>query len=69
MTGTSRLSARIMEAVGDVVAGVEPLRTSVGIAIFPDDGVIVSDLLDAADQRLLVSKRVRPGARADRRAA
>ena len=69
MTGTSRLSARIIEAVGDVVAGVDPLRTSVGIAIFPDDGVIVADLLEAADQRLLASKRVRPGTRAERRAA
>ena len=58
-----------MQAVGEVVAGVEPLRTGVGIAVFPDDGITVSALLDAADQRLLGAKRGRQGTRTDRRAA
>lgn len=68
-TGTHRLTMRIKQAVGDVVAGVEPLGTSLGIAVFPDDGGIVLDLLNAADQRLLATKRVRQRTREYRRAA
>jgi diguanylate cyclase (GGDEF)-like protein len=67
--GTHRLSLRIVQAVGDVTAGVETIQTSVGVAIFPDDGITASALLQTADQRLLGAKRVRQRDRVRRRAA
>jgi diguanylate cyclase (GGDEF)-like protein len=69
LPGTSRLVARIERAVGDVTAGVESLRASSGVALFPDDGVSPTALLHAADQRLLSAKRQRQRGRARRRAA
>jgi diguanylate cyclase (GGDEF)-like protein len=68
-SGTQRLSVRIVQAVGAVTAGVESVRTSIGVAVFPDDGVTAEALLQAADQQLLRSKRERQRGRADRRAA
>ena len=67
--GTPRLAARILQAVGDVTAGVETLHASLGIAIFPGDGTTAAALLHAADQRLLGSKRGGKHARGRRRAA
>jgi diguanylate cyclase (GGDEF)-like protein len=67
--GTYQLSARIALAVGDVAAGFEAIGASVGIAVFPDDGVAAAALLQAADQRLLSGKRERRRGRDHRRAA
>lgn len=67
--GMHRLAMRIAQAVGDVTAGVESIRASLGIAVFPGDGVTAPALLYAADQRLLSAKRERQRGRAHRRAA
>ncbi|HWF25288.1 MAG TPA: hypothetical protein VG275_07575 [Solirubrobacteraceae bacterium] len=67
--GTQTLALRICQAVGDVTAGLDAVRASVGIAIFPDDGVTATTLLDVADQRLLAAKRGRQHPRGRRRAA
>jgi diguanylate cyclase (GGDEF)-like protein len=67
--GTHRLAARILQAVGDVTAGVETIHASLGIAIFPEDGTTAAALLHAADQRLLGAKRGRKPARGRKRAA
>ncbi len=67
--GTDRLAARIAQAVGDVTVGVETVRASLGIAVFPDDGISATALLLAADQRLLSAKRGPRRNRAHRSAA
>jgi diguanylate cyclase (GGDEF)-like protein len=67
--GKQGLSARVLEAVGGVTAGVENVQASLGIAIFPDDGSTAAALLHAADQRLLGAKRGRGQGGGRRRAA
>ncbi|HUO69389.1 MAG TPA: GGDEF domain-containing protein [Solirubrobacteraceae bacterium] len=67
--GARQLAARIAQAVGEVTAGVEALRASGGIALYPDDGVAADALLHEADQRLLKTKRERRRGRSHRRAA
>jgi diguanylate cyclase (GGDEF)-like protein len=67
--GTRPLATRIARAVGDATAGVEALRASIGIAIFPADGRTASHLLATADQRLLGAKRDRGRGRPRQRAA
>jgi diguanylate cyclase (GGDEF)-like protein len=57
--GVSALAARIARAVAQASAGVEAVRGSVGIALFPQDGRSVDELLRAADQRLFAAKRAR----------
>ena len=57
--GVSALAARITRAVSQASAGVETVRASVGIALFPQDGRSVDELLRAADQRLFAAKRAR----------
>ena len=69
LAGTERLVARIGRAVSAVTVGVETLRASYGVALFPDDGSSAASLLHAADQRLLDAKRERHRRRATRRAA
>jgi diguanylate cyclase (GGDEF)-like protein len=66
---TLPLAKRITEAVTDATAGVETLRASIGIAVFPGDGESAPDLLHAADERLLAAKRDRNARRGRRRAA
>ena len=66
--GTGQLAARITRAVGGATSGVETVRASLGIAVFPEDGRTATTLLQAADDRLLEAKRERH-ARARRRAA
>lgn len=66
---TVPLARRIAETVADASAGIETLRASVGIAVFPDDGVDAPALLHAADERLLSAKRSRQRTPARRRAA
>ena len=69
LPGAQRLEARIARAVGDVTAGVEALRASSGVALFPGDGVSPTSLLHAADQGLLSAKRDLQRGRTRRRAA
>jgi diguanylate cyclase (GGDEF)-like protein len=54
---TLPLAKRITAAVTDATTGVEALRASIGIAVFPDDGLSAQELLHAADERLLNAKR------------
>jgi diguanylate cyclase (GGDEF)-like protein len=63
------LARRIADIVATASAGVEALRASVGIAVFPEDGTDPRGLFHAADHRLLNVKRQRPAARTRRRAA
>lgn len=66
---TLPLARRIAETVAGASAGIESLHASVGIAVFPDDGLDTSTLLRAADERLLRAKRGRGTVQARRRAA
>lgn len=69
-SGTDRLASRITQAVDGVTVGLETVRASLGVALFPFDGSAASELLDAADQRLLEAKRrLGSGRRAQRRSA
>jgi diguanylate cyclase (GGDEF)-like protein len=68
-TSTIPLATRIARAVSDATAGVETLRASIGIAVFPDDGVTAPELLEEADRRLLGAKRNRQRGRPRQRAA
>jgi diguanylate cyclase (GGDEF)-like protein len=67
--GVGPLSARVSRAVRDVSAGLESVAGSVGVAIYPADGITVADLMHSADERLLEAKRARPGRRGQRRVA
>jgi diguanylate cyclase (GGDEF)-like protein len=66
---TLPLARRIADTVADATAGIETLSASVGVAVFPDDGVSATALLQAADGRLLAAKRERHRGRVRRRAA
>jgi diguanylate cyclase (GGDEF)-like protein len=68
LAGTQQLAERVLAAVATVTAGIEALGASAGIAAFPGDGTQAMFLLEAADQRLLESKRSRSRGRR-RRAA
>jgi diguanylate cyclase (GGDEF)-like protein len=67
--GTHPLARRIAETVAEATTGIETLSASVGMAIFPEDGVSAGALLQAADERLLAAKRSRRSARSRKRAA
>jgi diguanylate cyclase (GGDEF)-like protein len=67
--GTARLEERIAQALREVTVGIENVSASLGIAVFPDDGVTAAALLMAADQRLLSVKREPQRGRTRRRAA
>jgi diguanylate cyclase (GGDEF)-like protein len=67
--GSHRLAARIQQAVGEVTAGIERIEASVGIAVYPTDGVTAPALMQEADRRPLSVKRERRRGRAERRAA
>jgi GGDEF domain-containing protein len=47
----------VIGAVAQASRRHEALRTSVGIAVFPDDGSTIELLLNTADERLLSAKR------------
>jgi diguanylate cyclase (GGDEF)-like protein len=66
--GVPRLNNRIARAVATATAGVESLRASSGVAVFPHDGRTAAELLHVADLRLLDAKRER-GSRPRRRVA
>jgi diguanylate cyclase (GGDEF)-like protein len=61
--GAGPLANKVTQAVSDVSVGLETVAGSVGVAIFPGDGVSVADLMHVADQRLLEAKRRRPARR------
>jgi diguanylate cyclase (GGDEF)-like protein len=67
--GADPLAGRVTKAVSDVSVGLEVVAGSVGVAIFPDDGVTVADLMRIADERLREAKRRRPAGASRRRAA
>ncbi len=67
--GAGPLADRVTTAVRDVSVGLESVAGSVGVAIFPVDGVTVADLMHVADERLLEAKRRRPAGSGRRRAA
>jgi diguanylate cyclase (GGDEF)-like protein len=68
--GSARLAAKVDQAVRDVSVGLEAVAGSVGVAIFPGDGVTPADLMHVADERLLEVKRRRyAGDQAPRRRA
>ncbi len=50
--------------VGAVSVGTVGLRASLGVAVFPADGRTVSELLEVADERLMITKRDRSARRA-----
>jgi diguanylate cyclase (GGDEF)-like protein len=50
------LAEKVKQAVGYVAAGHRSLTTSVGIAVFPDDGSGIKELLRVADDRLVAAK-------------
>ena len=61
------LADKIIGAVADASPGNHALRTSVGLAVFPEDGATIELLLRTADERLLAAKRRlhgEPGTRA-----
>jgi diguanylate cyclase (GGDEF)-like protein len=66
---TLPLAQRIADTVADATTGIETLSASVGVAVFPGDGLTASALLRAADERLLAAKRERHRGRIRRRAA
>ncbi len=57
-TGNPRpLAEKIVSAVAAASGGHQELRTSVGLAVFPEDGTTIELLLSTADERLLSAKR------------
>ena len=68
--GALALVRRIDGAVASVTVGMQSLRASVGVAVFPEDGASTHALLNAADQQLIRAKRAaRPGRVSGRLAA
>jgi diguanylate cyclase (GGDEF)-like protein len=57
--GTLPLARRIDDAVMSATSGVDGVRASLGVAVFPHDGTGVDELIAAADHRLLAAKRAR----------
>jgi diguanylate cyclase (GGDEF)-like protein len=62
------LAEKIVAAVAHASRGHEQLRTSIGSAVFPDDGSTIELLLRTADDRLMSAKRRLHGT-SERRAA
>jgi diguanylate cyclase (GGDEF)-like protein len=58
-SGIPQLTRRVTAAVADAAIGLQMLRASVGVAVFPDDGVKPDELLRIADERMLSTKRQR----------
>lgn len=67
--GTRALAHRVTRAVSRASAGVDALEATIGIALFPEDGRTVGQLMHVADQRLIAAKRAARAQRSSRRAA
>jgi diguanylate cyclase (GGDEF)-like protein len=58
VTGNPRpLAEKISGAVAGASRGHEELHTSIGVAVFPDDGNTIELLLRTADERMMSAKR------------
>jgi diguanylate cyclase (GGDEF)-like protein len=66
--GGEQLAERVRSAVRRVTTGLDALSASVGVAVYPDDGSSVREVLDAADAAQIEAKRASQTRRA-RRAA
>jgi diguanylate cyclase (GGDEF)-like protein len=67
--GATMLARRIEEALGAIEAADHaPVRASIGVAIFPQDGATPDDLLEAADLGVRATKERRRAAEAATRA-
>jgi diguanylate cyclase (GGDEF)-like protein len=66
MDGATMLATRIEEALASIEAGktAEPVRASIGVAMFPQDGATPDDLLESADLDLRKTKERRRAAAA-----
>jgi diguanylate cyclase (GGDEF)-like protein len=53
------LADKIVDAVSGTTTRYEALATSVGVAVFPEDGTSIEKLLRVADDRLMAAKRRR----------
>jgi diguanylate cyclase (GGDEF)-like protein len=62
------LTEKLTDAVAHAASGIQGLQTSVGLSVFPDDGIAIESLISAADNRLLAAKRSR-SSQPQRRAA
>jgi diguanylate cyclase (GGDEF)-like protein len=62
--GATRLAGRVARAIEEATTGVETVRASLGVAVFPHDGRSIPALLHEADERLLAAKRGRRERRA-----
>ena len=51
------LADKIISAVAEASGGNQELHSSVGLAVFPEDGATVDLLMRTADERLLAAKR------------
>ncbi|MDX6715244.1 MAG: hypothetical protein QOH30_1802, partial [Baekduia sp.] len=61
--GATMLARRIEEALGAIEAADHvPVRASIGVAIFPQDGATPEDLLEAADLGVRATKERRRAA-------
>jgi diguanylate cyclase (GGDEF)-like protein len=61
--GAALLARRIEEALASIeAAGREPVRASIGMAVFPRDGATPETLLEKADLDLRATKRLRRAA-------
>jgi diguanylate cyclase (GGDEF)-like protein len=61
--GGAHLADRVSAAVHRVTTGLESLSASVGVAVYPDDGVTAPAVLDAADRAQIAAKRARGAGR------
>jgi GGDEF domain-containing protein len=64
--GLINLARRMEDKVGTAFEFEQrpiPLRTSIGVALYPDDGYTLEALLETADQAMYVQKRSRSGTR------
>jgi diguanylate cyclase (GGDEF)-like protein len=61
--GATMLARRIEEALGTIAAAdAAPVRASIGVAVFPQDGITPGDLLEKADLDLRATKERRRAA-------
>jgi diguanylate cyclase (GGDEF)-like protein len=67
--GGEHLADRVRAAVRRVTTGLDTLSASVGVAVYPDDGVSPLAVLEAADAAQISAKRAGTGRRGRRAAA
>jgi diguanylate cyclase (GGDEF)-like protein len=60
LAAAQELAGRLSNAVGAIVVGGAPMRISIGLATFPEDGTGLERLLATADVRLREIKETKP---------